>query len=146
MDPVSLAVVGLAGNVVQFVDFGCRILAKTRKIHRDGRVVEHKDLQLVTVDLIQYIKKIEEGLIMQQPGLAISEEADLVDIIHGCLDVANELVQALAKLDSGGQRTKWKSLRQALKSVWGKERLTDLKARLDLYSEQMDRRILISLK
>ncbi|OIW22522.1 hypothetical protein CONLIGDRAFT_650532 [Coniochaeta ligniaria NRRL 30616] len=145
MDPLSG--LALAGNIIQFIDFGCKLFAKAGTIHKDGAVAEYADMQLVNEDLRQLTKGIRDGLPpsgTRQQALTSGEIAFL-DICEGCLKVAEELEQALKALRILGKKTRWKSFRQALKTVWGKERLTELKARLDLYSEQMDRHSLASM-
>lgn len=145
MEP--LTALGLAGNVVQFIDFGCKLIAKARDVHRDGSVVEHDDMLVVNDDLRRYTTKLRDT--MRPTGtlqLALSEDdTSFLDICDGCLRVARDLEQALNKLRLPDKPSKWKSFRQALKSVWGKERLAEMKNRLDLYSEQLDRRMLASI-
>ena len=38
-------------------------------------------------------------------------------------------------------RGKWKSFRQALKAVWGAEKLKEMQTRLDLFSQQLQQRM-----
>jgi hypothetical protein len=144
MDPISA--LGLAGNIVQFLDFGCKLFSKAKDIHRNGSIVEHTDMLAVTDDLRRYTRKLHKGL--RPTGtlqLALSEDdTAFLDICDGCLKVAEELEQAVKALQLPGRPSKWKSFRQALKSVWGKERLVEIKSRLDLYGDQLDRRMIVS--
>lgn len=146
MDPFSA--LGLAGNIVQFLDFGCKLFSKAKDIHRNGSIAEHTDMLAVTDDLRRYTMKLHKGL--RPTGtlqLALSEDdTAFLDICDGCLKVAEELEQVVKTLQLPGRPSKWKSFRQALKSVCGKERLTELKTRLDLYNEQVNRRLLASVQ
>lgn len=136
MDPITA--LALAGNVLQFLEFSRKLIAKASKIHKDGSVVEYTDLQVVTDDLCHYTEQLRAGLITSEP--------EFHNICDGCLHVAQEMSQAIQALDVTGKPSKWKSFRQAFKSVWGKEHLAELKSRLDLYSDQMDRRMLVSIR
>lgn len=50
----TLAAVSLAGNIVNFLDFGLKIVFKGREIYlaNDGTLSEHNDLEAVTRDLL----------------------------------------------------------------------------------------------
>ncbi|KAJ9160716.1 hypothetical protein NKR19_g3020 [Coniochaeta hoffmannii] len=146
MDPVTA--LGLAGNIVQFIDFTCNLLSKANDIHKDGFLVEYADMQLVNDDLREHVEGLRtrlQPLDTAEPMVCDNEKA-FRKLCGKCLKVAAELEQALKLLQIHGKKTKWKSFRQALKSVWGKQHLTELKGRLDLYSDQLDRRLLADLR
>ncbi|KAK3325986.1 hypothetical protein B0H66DRAFT_529996 [Apodospora peruviana] len=148
MDPVSLAGLALAGNIVQFLEFGYKLVTKANKIRKDGSVVEYTHMEIVTADLSRCAEKLRSSQGQPNPSqVALAgEEASLGEICQGCLHVAGEFNQVLRALQSQGRPSRWKSFRQALKSILGKERVAELKALLDLYSEQMDRRVLLSAR
>ncbi|KAH8593157.1 hypothetical protein B0O99DRAFT_689061 [Bisporella sp. PMI_857] len=54
MDPYSLAAVGLAGNIVQFIDFGAKLPSKANQIRKEGSTTENVHLEIVTKDLSLY--------------------------------------------------------------------------------------------
>ena len=146
MDPISA--LGLAGNIIQFIDFGCKLFSKTKAIYKDGSLTESIDMQVVTDDLRQYSEKLRQGLQSsgtQQLGFSEDEKA-LLSMCDGCLQVAGEIDKALQALKLQSKPGKCKSFRHAIKSVWSDKRLAELKRRLDMYSEQMDRRTLASLR
>ncbi|KAM7195178.1 hypothetical protein V8F33_006852 [Rhypophila sp. PSN 637] len=149
MDPVSLAALGMAGNIFQFVTLGCKLITKARKIHKDGGVEEYVHLQVVVADVATCSDNLRVDLVSQQQtyGPLGEDDAALKDICSGCLEAAEEIQTALKQLNPNGTpTTKWKSVRQALKSLWGKERMAELKDRLEMYNSQMESRILISLR
>ena len=55
MDP--LAALSLAGNIIQFVDFGGRLLGGAGEIYRsaDGSLKVHDELELVATDLREQV-------------------------------------------------------------------------------------------
>jgi len=64
MDP--LTALSLAGNVVQFVDFGCQLLSHSRELYRSprGSLAADDEIHLVTVDLRALILKLRNTPIM----------------------------------------------------------------------------------
>lgn len=138
----TVAAIGIAGNIVQFIDFGCKLLSKAKAIYRDGAAVEHTDLRKVTEDLTALITKLSEDI----RQASASNEPELQELCEGCLGVAKELQHALTKVNASSGQGRWKSIRAALKAVWGKEHITELKGRLDAYSMQLDRRVLVGLR
>ena len=52
MDPISA--LGIAGNIVQFIDLGLNVASKGKHIYRsgDGTLSEYRDLELLTSDLL----------------------------------------------------------------------------------------------
>jgi hypothetical protein len=144
MDPITA--LSVASSVVQFVDFGFNILSKAREFHRDGSAVEHRDLLRVAEDNKSHTTKLHTEL-SNIPARALSEEDKaLQELCQGCLGVAKDLTDALGKLVLKGNQSKWKSFRAAFKATWGKERLAELKARLELYNQQIDRGVLVSIR
>jgi len=135
----------LAANVMQFISFGFDLISKTNDIAKHGSLVEDKDLQRVNIDLMDLTTKLDSELLKCQTGLTEDERA-LHEVCAGCLDVSKQLHAALQKLEAKGKANKWKSFRKALKAIWGKEKLNELKSRLDMYSQQMDRRVLVRIR
>lgn len=62
--------------------------------------------------------------------------------------VADELLGRLEKLKVAkeAKHRKWKSFRQALKTVWNKKDLDDLSARLSAFRDELQFHILLSLR
>ena len=58
----ALVALGLAANVVQFVDFGCRLVSKSREIRRSGSLSQHVNLDLIANDLENLSGKLEASL------------------------------------------------------------------------------------
>ncbi len=144
MEP--LAALSIASSIVQFVDFGLKILSKARDIHRDGSIVEHKDLLTVAEDVKDHTTRLNKEVSSIPAGALSDEEKALQELCQGCLVVAEEITNALDKMVLKGDRSKLKSFRTAFKAAWGKDRLSELKARLDLYNQQIDRRVLVSIR
>ena len=60
MDP--LTALGLAGNIVQFIDFSCKILSDSYEIYRAGSTSEHEEIDFIATDLSTLADRIQHGL------------------------------------------------------------------------------------
>ena len=147
MEP--LTALGLAGNVIQFIDFSSQLVSKGHKIYRslDGTLDENIDAEIVATNLSQSNAKLQKSL--SQGGISTATSADdkaLVNLCQRCSDVASELLLRLDKLKVSGKHRKWKSARQALKTVIGKEELEQISNRLSLYRNEITLHIAVSLR
>ena len=134
----SLAAIGLAGNIIQFISFSFVLVSKTRELHQSasGTLDENVDLNMVSRDIRTFSKKIN--------STTGSSPTRLSEIATRCDTVAIELLDALAALKRSHNvlgpediPRRWQSFRKALKSVWGKAHIEELKARLALLRDQV---------
>jgi hypothetical protein len=73
MDPLSA--LSLAGTVVQFVDFGCKLLAEGRQIYQSssGRLNTNEEIELITNDLQTLVKKLRDSFAAQTSSTYVTE-------------------------------------------------------------------------
>jgi hypothetical protein len=93
----------------------------------DGLLSENFDLEIVTKDLVAINARLKYSL--QPPSVAIvltQEQQRLDNLRKRCAEVAYELLDALEKLKAKGSKGRWKSLRQALKSVWDRDEIVQI--------------------
>jgi hypothetical protein len=93
LDPFT--VIGLAGNIVQFIDFSLKIVSKASEIRQsaDGVLSENFDLEIVTKDLVAINARLGDSL--QAPRVAndlTQEQRRLDDLRRHCAEVAYELL------------------------------------------------------
>jgi N-terminal domain on NACHT_NTPase and P-loop NTPases len=140
LDPITA--LGVAGNVVQFIDFGLKATSKAREIHRDskGKTVADADLEVVTKDLVALNAQLYSSV-----GSSGQTEA-LEELCERCAKTAGELLSALQSFTVTGKKTKWKSTRKALKSLWGREAVEEMKKRLLDFREELKLHFLVRLK
>jgi len=136
----ALAAISLIGNVVQFVDFSSKLVSGSVQLYRsaEGALEENIDTETVTKHLLQ----LNNGL----KDFAASSDGPLKNLCESCHAVAEELLQALAKAKVQGQRTKWKSIKKALQSVWDKERIAQLDGRLAKIRAELNLQATVSLR
>jgi len=146
----SIAALSLASNVIQVVDFSARLVSKGYKVYKsvDGSLAENIDAEIIAKDLndlngklrLSYEKNTEKGV-----PLADDDQA-LINLCEKCTVLADELLQSLEGVKVFGRHRKWKSARQALKSVINKDDLAQFSRRLDSYRNEMIIHITVSLR
>ena len=146
MDPFTA--LSVAGNIVQFVDFAVRIVAKGNHIYHssDGLPDDHHDLEIVTEDLLLLTKKLRKPL-QEVTGLTDKQEQDTILILsQQASDLAEKLMGFLNKAKIQGKNRKWKSLRQAIKGVTSKAEVDSMTERLSSYKSELQLRLVANLR
>jgi len=172
MDP--LTAIGLAGTVVQFVDFGSRVLLEGRELYKSGSVKLNVQAEAVTRDLLDFSVKLEQSSRLHNAARPPTEnELALRKLCDDCHGVAKQLLAQLAKLKpklvpprdlprhaSNENKGIWlknlrehqsevekmgNSLRLALMSVWSRKELEELEGRLEKYRNAIQTRLIASL-
>lgn len=136
----TIAAVGLAVNVVQFIDFTCRLFSKSTQLCRSsqGVPVENIDVESATNDLV---------LLNERLGAATTTgNKELEDLCQSCRAVAHELLEALDQVKVKGQQQGWASMRKAIRSVWSKGKIAELERRLARFREELNLRIIADLR
>ena len=136
----ALAIVSLAGNILQFLDFVRGVVSKTGEIHNSalGNLNEHDDQENLTKDL-----KSLSGRLQNSAG---HSDRALEKLCSRCCEVSDELITALEGLAVKGKRTRSQSVRKALKILWGKPKLQDLEARLGGFRQELNLHITVDLR
>lgn len=122
MDPLSA--LSLAATIVQLVDFTSKIVSKGYHIYNttDTALPENAALEYIVTHLQNLNARLKHH---NRLSCATKDKQALEDLSTNCTMVANEVVSRLNKLKvaNNAKHRKWKSFRQALKSVWSKEEL-----------------------
>jgi hypothetical protein len=151
----AVAALGLAGNVLQFLEFGQKLCSTSLEIHRaaTGASAANAESEALLRDFIDSIDTVSSDLKQYQFALdATSSEVSgagtntLHDIVENCNDLAVELLDRFEKLRGQGKRGRWKSFMTGVKCMWKEKELQDLQGRLGQYRSQLEWRILISLR
>lgn len=153
LDP--LTALSLACNVVQFVDYGIKLVSEGAELYKAGSIANHDELELVINDLTRLTK----DLAATQSGWSTSatakralsnDETALRGLAASCKEIGEEL---LTLLDSLKVRKSGKvledgiqSFRIALRSARKKGQIQNVENRLKRIQEQLSIRILALLK
>jgi hypothetical protein len=157
MDP--LTAVSLAGTVVQFVDFSCKLVKVGAEFYENSKLESHvaaavsakqvQDLATRAVnDLEDYRTKLQQGFQGDEAWPVLAEdEAELRDLCRACDEAADSLLSRLNRLripDISRGRA-WRSLQHALKAIWSRNDIETLTKRLEEYRNVIHSRVLLSL-
>lgn len=117
MDPFTA--IGLAGNLVQFVDFAWKLVTETRDIaiSMSGSSGNTRLLTTIVADFESSNAAIE--------SIATDDEG-LKNIIKQCRAVSERLLKGLERLKLEPRRSQWASFTVALKGVWMKKDIEEL--------------------
>ena len=127
----SLAALGLAANIIQFVDFGHKLFSESRALYKatDKWVEESAELEIIS----KALKRLSNDLIaIPSSTMPHSEDgAGLLPLAKRCQAIADELLVAVNKLQVIGGKGKWQCFRTALKRVWKSGQIDAMTRRLD---------------
>lgn len=142
MDPLSA--LGLASNIVQFVDYISKLISTTHKlrISPSGTKIEYLELENIALN-IQHLSHLASQEESPRSSILSKNDKTLRDLSSQCHEVSNELLSVLKSLEVKGKGERWESFYQALRSEWKKERIQELQLRLDRISSQLGTRVLI---
>ncbi|TVY20871.1 Vegetative incompatibility protein HET-E-1 [Lachnellula arida] len=154
MDPLSA--LSAAGTIIQFVDFGRKLLSDSRQLYvsANGILDSHEQLGRVTSDLQSVIVKLK-GTWSVTSGETTgpftecdeNQESSFQRICDDAIMIAEELLNRLGalKVNEGGKK-RWESLKVAVKSAWSKDEIAALMQRLSIFRESLNSRILFSIR
>ncbi|KAK3324530.1 hypothetical protein B0T19DRAFT_486683 [Cercophora scortea] len=125
-------VLGLAGNIVKFVDFTWRLFAETHTIYNStsGLSQENADLETIARHLTQLTLEL---------SASPSSTKELRGLSHECQAIAQELCDAISRLKprAGDGIKTWASFTAALRAVWKQGKITHLCNRLSKMQVQL---------
>ena len=147
IDP--LTALSIASAVVQFVDFGTKLVSKGIEIYKsaDGVLADHAEQLEIFSRLAELSRGLSTSGALSTTGKKLSpaEEA-LQEVTLECIRLADDFSGAIDKVKITGGNRKWKSFRQALKSVWRKEEIEERLVKLDRLRQQVLIHLLVVVK
>lgn len=148
LDPLSA--LSLAGNVFQLIDFSSKIVSKGQELYKssDGALDENRHYEVIAASLAALSARLQTGAPMQNAGNNTHNLGDqgFENIRISCLSISQKLLSHLEKLKVEGKHDRWKSMRQALKSVWNKAEIDEIARRLTGLRSELELHILVSLR
>ncbi len=142
----AIAAFSLAANIIQFVDFGGRLVSDAWSIHQKGRSgfgeildVEKttEDLKLTLVDLISPLESSENKKDSQR---------SLEELAEQCSRLASEMLSSLSKIGLSDKLRKRDALKAAFRMVWKEDEIKSQQMRLENIKHQLNLHILVSLR
>ena len=116
----ALVAIGLAGNIVQFLDLTARIVSSGIEVYHagDGASTINRTLATMTEYLNQLCKGFADldSAVDNRP--TAPNDPQLLVLARSCQELGQELLKTLEDLKIKGKHRKWSSVRQALRSAW----------------------------
>jgi hypothetical protein len=139
MDPLSA--LGCASAIVQFVDFGTKLLGTTYEVFQsvDGATNAHLHLSGLCRQLQYLGEKIQSrGSRARRKGYT-EDQAHLLELAAKCRLLAKEILDTHngLQVDKSKRFQSWHALRAAIASALNAKRLAELQARLDDLRNQL---------
>ena len=135
MDPVTA--LGLAGNVVAFVQFSAALLKGTYKIYKSPteQSEDLQDLKSIYAKLAEFSSKLGEtdnNAIVDDPQNKVAQTSSLVQLAEICRKDCDELLEIIRKLSakSTGRSKPWRCFTKAMAEVWRSTEITNLQKRV----------------
>jgi len=148
MEPLSAF--SVAANVIQLVDFTSKLVSGAHEIYEsaDEELIEHSELKAVTKNLSRLTREFDTSIKARKLDRKQFSENELEQERLGkdCSRVASELLEALDRLKFHGKHAKWNSVRQALLSVWHKDKIDTLEKRLERFRQELVANTLATLR
>ncbi|PVH83511.1 hypothetical protein DL98DRAFT_615812, partial [Cadophora sp. DSE1049] len=143
-----LTAFSLAGTVVQFVDFSCKIFSTAKELSqsKNGTSEEIYNHEVITRDLLGMSEKLETSVqedFVEGVSYGGSDQA-LKKLCEGCQSLSKTMLKRLEKLkiqDGAGKRT---TLKQAVKTMWSQKEIGQIAAQLATYQRQMETHVLVA--
>lgn len=116
----ALALLGLASNVVQFLEFSSRLVSATFELFEaaEGALSSNSVLEQITTDLKQHCDGLLPSVTSSNGPARTEPEAALLPLSKSCRDLGQEFLVVLEDLKVKGNRKRWQSARQALRTAW----------------------------
>ncbi|KAI0881092.1 uncharacterized protein GGS22DRAFT_181907 [Annulohypoxylon maeteangense] len=126
----ALVAVGLASNVLQFVDFTTKLIGISNELRNHAASSENRDHRVIATHLVTLSQNISDSVkaISQNSGNASSEEKDLQQVADKCCELANDL---LKRLDACGIKP------GTLKTIWNKREIGEISSRLENFRSEL---------
>lgn len=135
MDPFSA--IGLAGNIVGFLDFGFKLLSKAREIQASGTGTAAANENLAS--LTQHFQRVTASLRGQKvSGALTGDDLAIQELAAECDSVAIELMELVDSLRARTSKSKRESLRAAFREWRKGDQKDELQLSLDRCRSQLN--------
>ena len=140
MDPSTG--LGIASGIVQFVDFSWRLLHEFQDLYKSGTgmTADNDVIEIIARDLALHNNEL------LVPSFPSNLPEPFFRLASRCKAVADELLRVLDEIKVKNPHKKWTTFVQALRSVWKKERVTNLLERMERLRGQMHFSIQLMLR
>ena len=141
LDP--LTALGLASNIVQFIDFSIKIAELTKEF-KDAASGLPKDLDRIAIivdDLAALARRLQQSQTGTTATVTLPQAQKFGLILQGCVKEAETFQKLLLSLKATGRHNGWASFWSALKSVRKGGEIKGIESALESYKSQITLRL-----
>ncbi|KAF1993832.1 hypothetical protein P154DRAFT_449133 [Amniculicola lignicola CBS 123094] len=137
----AFVTVAIISSIVQLVDFSSRCVSKSIELHQSasGVLEDNASIGLVLDHLVSLNDELA-GATASGNGVSLQELCKAVS------ETATELADVLRQLKVCGQKTRWKTMRKAIRSVWSKEKVQELEKRLATFRDELNLHVVVKIR
>lgn len=135
----ALAAVGLASNVLQFVQFASELFSISSAIRKntEAQPIEYNDLEVISRSLKEHTQALNARC-----------NADMQALVNSAREIATQLLDTIDKLKkkcigNPNRYSKWTCFRQALQVILKKSAIEDLTSRLERIRGQLQFHLIV---
>jgi len=146
----ALSALGVAGNVVQFVQFSGSLISRAVELYRSstGLLAQHEELLASAHSLKQNARGlVGSGSGSLTAGFGASEDdISLYNLTALCDELADKLIALLDDLKpKPGRNRKWEAARQIVRSAYRDSAVNELVERMRQLRDALNTHLLIAL-
>ena len=155
MNERALDPVGIAAAVLQFADFGRRLLSDTWEVYQSpsGQVVQNLEVSMVVNDLAKLTNVLTPNIRGGPLGSNQDIENQLPEICAKCKSLSNEIQNALAKIykqptrrnEEKLQQSTGEAFRASLHTWWREDKIPEMRRQLKTIHRRLIDAVTISL-
>ncbi|KAJ0269900.1 hypothetical protein Brms1b_012357 [Colletotrichum noveboracense] len=136
----SLAALGVASNIVQFVELGFNI---TKAVIETYRSTDINGLAERNVDLVAMTSSLKDRCTLLQDDAAAKADPITMALLKRCIKVANELLSELEglKMSTSDRNRSLTKFVKSIKAYWRKSKIEDLAARVEDIKKEIFERL-----
>lgn len=143
LDP--LTALGLASNIVSFIDYGCKLISDGYELYGKGTLGGTEELELVTKDLVRLANDLTTN-----PSFASkpspTDNGGLQQLAESCKILADQLLRILATLRPSNPRNGLECFRKAIRKARKRGTIENLEKRLEKIQNQLNIRLIAMLR
>ena len=126
LDPLTS--ISLAGTIVQFVDFGGKVISKVKdlKSSADGSSHNLFNSELVARDLLTLSQRLRDGTRLYRADRLSADDHALEDLCDGCIALSRSMLERLKSLKVNQGAGNFKVVQQALRAVWSEKEIESM--------------------
>lgn len=139
----SLAALGVAASIVQFVELGLKI---TKSVVETYCTIDVDGLAQRNVDLVGITNSLKDQCIVLKSDAEVKADLVTMGLLKRCIKVADELLSELEglKMSNAKRQRNWNKLVMSVKAYWRKSKIEDLRdTMVDIKKEIFERLVVL---